>query len=55
MYFKVGETRPYLSGNTIKYGKILSIDEETEIFVMEDLESKNQVMVDESDVFIGDD
>ncbi len=55
MYFKVGQIRPYLSGNEVRYGKIISIDEESEIFIMEDTENKKQVMVDEAEVFIGDD
>ena len=55
MYFKVGENRPYLLEKTVYYGKILKVDEENETYLLEDLETKEQHIVDEDDVFIGDD
>ena len=55
MYFKVGEIRPYLLGQTVYYGKTLKVDEENETYLLEDLETKEQHIVDEDDVFIGDD
>ena len=55
MYFKVGEIRPYLLGQTVYYGKILKVDEENETYLMEDTETKKQYVIDEDNVFIGDD
>ena len=55
MYFKVGENRPYLLEKTVYYGKILKVDEENETYLLEDSETKEQQIVDEDDVFIGDD
>lgn len=55
MYFKVGQIRPYLLGNTVYYGKILEVDEDNETYLMEDTETKEQHVIDQDDVFIGDD
>ena len=55
MYFKVGEIRPYLLGQTVYYGKILKVDEENETYLLEDSDTKEQQIVDEDYVFMGDD
>lgn len=55
MYFKVGEIRSYLLGNTVYCGKILKVDEENETYLMEDKETKKQYVIEKDDVFIGDD
>lgn len=55
MYFRVGEKRPFLLGNTVCYGEILEADEENEIYLIEEIETKEQYIIDEDDVFIGDD
>lgn len=55
MYFKVGEIRPFVLGKYVQYGRILEVDVENETYLMEELETKKQYLVDEDDVFIGDD
>lgn len=55
MYYKVGEIRPYVVGKYVQKGKILEVHEEDETYLIEDLETKEQHVVDEDDVFIGDD
>ena len=55
MYFKVGEIRPYLLEKTVYYGKIIKVDEENETYLLEDLETKKQHIVDKDNVFIRDD
>lgn len=55
MHFKAGEIRPYVLDKYVQYGKILKVDEQNETYLMEDLETKKQYVVDEDDVFIGDD
>ena len=55
MFFKQGEIRPYLSTEYVRYGKILKVNEEEETYTIEDLETKEICIIDEDDVFIGDD
>ena len=55
MLFKVGETRPYAIGKTIYYGKILEVNEQDKTYLLENLETKEQVIISENYVFIGDD
>lgn len=55
MYFKIGETRPFVVGKYVQYGKILKVDKENETYLLEDLETKKQYLVDKDNVFIGDD
>lgn len=55
MYFKEGEIRPYLLKQYVQYGKILEVNEEEETYIIEDLETKKIRIIDEDDVFIGDD
>ena len=55
MYFKAGEIRPYMLNKYVQYGKILAVNEEEETYTIEDLETKEIHIIDEEDVFIGDD
>ena len=55
MYFKIGETRPYILNKYVQYGKILAVNEEDETYTIKDLETKEIHIIDEDDVFIGDD
>lgn len=55
MYFKEGEIRPYVLTNIVQYGKIIKVNEEDETYTIEDLETKEVHIVDQDDVFIGDD
>ena len=55
MYFKTGEIRPYMQNKYVQYGKILAVNEEDETYTIEDLETKEIHIIDEDDVFIGDD
>ena len=55
MYFRKGEIRPYVLINTVQRGKILEVNEEEETYTIEDLETKKIHIVDQEDVFIGDD
>ena len=55
MYFKEGEIRPYLLKQYVQYGKILAVNEEDETYTIKDLETKEIHIIDEDDVFIGDD
>ena len=55
MYFKVGEVRPYAIGKLVDYGKILELNEQDKTYLLENLETKEQVIVSENYVFIGDD
>lgn len=55
MYFKVGQVKPYAVGKYVEYGKILKVNEEEGTYLIENLETKKQIIVDEDDVFIGDD
>ena len=53
--FKIGEIRPYMLNKYVQYGKILAINEKEETYTIEDLETKEIHIIDEDDVFIGDD
>ena len=53
--FKIGEIRPYMLNKYVQYGKILAINEKEETYTIEDLETKEIQIIDEDDVFIGDD
>ena len=55
MYYKVGEIRPYVLNKFVQEGKILAVNEDDETYLIEDLETKKQYIVDQDDVFIGDD
>ena len=55
MFFKVGEQRPFLLGNTVHYGRILEVDEENGTYLMEDRTTKEQHTIYKYNVFIGDD
>lgn len=55
MYYKVGEIKPYAIGRIVYYGKILKVNEDTKTYLIKDLETNEQVEVDEKNVFIGDD
>lgn len=55
MYFKAGEIRPYMLNKYVQYGKIVAVNEEEETYTIEDLETKEIHIIDEEDVFIGDD
>jgi len=55
MYFKVGEIRPYALGRIVYEGKIIKVDEEKYEYTVEDLETKQQYVLPEVSVFIGDD
>ena len=55
MYFKTGEIRPYMQNKYVQYGKILTVNEKEETYTIEDLETKEIQIIDEDDVFIGDD
>lgn len=55
MLFKVGQIKPYVIGKYVQYGKILKVHENDETYLIEDLETKEQHIVDEDDVFLGDD
>jgi len=53
--FRKGSIRPYVIGNVVQLGKILEVDEEAETYTIEDLETKEIHIIEEYDVFIGDD
>ena len=55
MYFKTGEIRPYMQNKYVQYGKILAVNEKEETYTIEALETKEIQIIDEDDVFIGDD
>lgn len=55
MYFKVGEVRPFLLGNTVYHRKILKVDDDNETYLIEDTETKEKHVIDQDAVFIGDD
>lgn len=55
MYFKEGETRPYLLSNIVRNGKILKVNEKEETYTIKDLETKEIYIVRQGNVFIGDD
>lgn len=55
MLFKVGQIKPYVIGKYVQYGKILEVHEEDETYLIEDVETKEKYIVDEDDVFLGDD
>ena len=55
MNFRKGEIRPFVLINTVQRGKILEVNEEEETYTIEDLETKKIHIVDQEDVFIGDD
>lgn len=55
MYLKKGEIRPYMLNKYVQYGKILEVNAEEETYTIEDLETKEINIIDEDDVFIGDD
>ena len=55
MLFKIGEIRPYAIGKVIYYGKILEVNKQDKTYLLENLETKEQVIISENFVFIGDD
>lgn len=55
MYFQKGQVKPYVIGKYVQYGKILEVHEEDETYTIEDLKTKEIHIVDQDDVFIGDD
>lgn len=55
MYYKKGEVRPYLLGNFVFKGKIIKVNKDTETYTIRDLETKEEHVVDEDDIFLGDD
>lgn len=55
MYFKVGEIRPFVLGKYVEQGRIIEVNEDDETYKIEDLKTKEQYVIDEDDVFIGDD
>lgn len=55
MFFKKGEIRPYLSNNVVHFGKILKINKKKETYTIEDIFTKEINIINENDVFLGDD
>ena len=55
MLFKEGYIQPFALGKYVQYGRILEVHEDDETYLIEELETKKQYIVDEDDVFLGDD
>ena len=55
MHFKVGALRPFVTCKEIQYGKILKVNKEDETYLIQDIKTRKRYIVDEDDVFIGDD
>lgn len=55
MLFREGQIKPYVIGKYVQYGKILKVNEKDETYTIEDLKTKEVYIVDEDDVFLGDD
>ncbi len=55
MLFKEGQIKPFAIGKYVQYGKILKVNTDDETYLIEEMETKKQYIVDEDDVFLGDD
>ena len=55
MLFKEGQIKPFVVGKYVQYRKILEVHEDDETYLIEEMETKKQYIVDEDDVFLGDD
>lgn len=55
MHFRIGQIKPYVLSNIVQYGEIIGVNEKDETYTIQDLETKEIHIVDEDDVFIGDD
>ncbi len=55
MFFKKGETRPYLLNNVVHFGRILKINKKKETYTIEDILTKEINTINENDIFLGDD
>ena len=55
MYFKVGQIKPFAVGKEVTRGRIIKVDLDNKTYTLEELDTKKIYVVDENNVFIGDD
>lgn len=55
MIFNIGEVRPYVIGKVVYFGKILEVNKQDRTYILENTDTKEQVIISENNVFIGDD